>query len=257
MPAMTKTDDPRPQFLKDIGPSFLGETLFDAIPDTVYFVKDCAGRYVAINHTLVERAGCRSKRDIIGRTATDVFPGPLGQRIADQDLAVVRDGKPIHGELELHLYPDGKEGWCLTWKQPVTTPDGKITGLCGISRDLQQAAHSDPRMGAVSRVLGHIRRNLDAPLRLPELAALADCSVYQLDQRIRGLFGLSAGQYVTRARIELACARLSRTEQAIGQIALDCGYGDQAAFTRQFRKSVGLTPGAYRERHRSGPGAGQ
>lgn len=59
------------------------------------------------------------------------------------------------------------------------------------------------------------------------------------------------------ARIELACARLSWTEQAIGQIALDCGYGDQAAFTRQFRKSVGLTPRAYRERHRSGPSAGQ
>jgi AraC-like DNA-binding protein len=29
-------------------------------------------------------------------------------------------------------------------------------------------------------------------------------------------------------------------------LALECGYADQAAFTRQFRKSVGLTPGAYR-----------
>jgi AraC-like DNA-binding protein len=44
---------------------------------------------------------------------------------------------------------------------------------------------------------------------------------------------------------------------ASNQIALDCGYGDQAAFTLQFRKSVGLTPRAYRDRHRSGPSAGQ
>jgi AraC-like DNA-binding protein len=29
-------------------------------------------------------------------------------------------------------------------------------------------------------------------------------------------------------------------------LALECGYADQAAFTRQFHKSVGLTPRAYR-----------
>ena len=32
----------------------------------------------------------------------------------------------------------------------------------------------------------------------------------------------------------------------LSELALECGYADQAAFTRQFRKSVGLTPGAYR-----------
>ena len=30
------------------------------------------------------------------------------------------------------------------------------------------------------------------------------------------------------------------------QIALDCGYGDQSAFTRQFHATVGITPIAYR-----------
>jgi AraC-like DNA-binding protein len=32
----------------------------------------------------------------------------------------------------------------------------------------------------------------------------------------------------------------------LSELALECGYADQAAFTRQFHKSVGLTPGAYR-----------
>jgi AraC-like DNA-binding protein len=50
---------------------------------------------------------------------------------------------------------------------------------------------------------------------------------------------------------------LGITAPASNQIALDCGYGDQAAFTRQFQKLVGLTPRAYRDRHRSGPSAGQ
>jgi AraC-like DNA-binding protein len=40
----------------------------------------------------------------------------------------------------------------------------------------------------------------------------------------------------------------------VGQVALDCGYADQAAFARQFHRSVGLTPGQYRRLHRpAGP----
>jgi AraC-like DNA-binding protein len=35
-------------------------------------------------------------------------------------------------------------------------------------------------------------------------------------------------------------------------LALECGYADQAAFTRQFGKTVGLTPGAYRLATRRG-----
>ena len=97
-------------------------------------------------------------------------------------------------------------------------------------------------MAALSVVLDHIRENLDQPLHLPELAAMAGLSTYQLDQRIRSLFGISAGQYVARARIELACNRLRQTDQPISRIALDCGYADQAAFARQFRRSTGLTP---------------
>ena len=102
----------------------------------------------------------------------------------------------------------------------------------------------------VSGALAHIQENLDSPLRLGDLAEMTDLSNYQLDQRIRALFGISAGQYITRCRIEQACHQLERTEEAIGFIALNCGYSDQSAFTRQFGLSVGMTPRAYRESNR-------
>jgi AraC-like DNA-binding protein len=95
-------------------------------------------------------------------------------------------------------------------------------------------------------VLGYIDDHLDAALRIPDLAARARLSVFQFDQRIRTLFGLSAGQYLTRARIERACDRLRQSDAPISELALECGYADQAAFTRQFHKSVGLTPRSYR-----------
>jgi AraC-like DNA-binding protein len=83
-------------------------------------------------------------------------------------------------------------------------------------------------------------------LRIPELAARAGLSPFQFGQRIRALFGLSAGQYLSRLRIDRACDRLRHTNTPLSDLALECGYADQAAFTRQFHKSVGLTPGAYR-----------
>ncbi len=147
----------------------------------------------------------------------------------------------------MHLYPGGLEDWCLTWKRAITDRDGRIVGLSGISRDLNSPVSQQTELSSVSVALDHIAHNLAGPLRLEDLAALAGLSAYQLDQRVRALYGLSVGQYITRARIELACHLLKETGTAISQIAQACGYGDQTAFTRQFRRSVGLAPRAYRE----------
>ncbi|MCP5082564.1 MAG: AraC family transcriptional regulator [Alphaproteobacteria bacterium] len=243
---MTSTDA-NTQFFEALSKPFSGEELFDLVADTVYFLKDAEGCYVAVNQTLVERCGKARKSDLIGQRAEALFPEPLGERISAQDRAVVRDNRSIQAQLELHLYPGGNEDWCLTWKQPLAGADGSIIGLSGISRDLNSATSVQLELGQVSAALDHINDNLSALLRVEDLAALAGLSAYQLDQRVRTLYGLSVGQYITRARIELACHLLKRSSGAISQIALDCGYGDQTAFTRQFRRSVGLTPRAYRE----------
>ena len=239
------------RFIKMLNEPFVAEKLFDLIPDIVSFVKDEHGRYISANQTLVQRCGLASKDDLLGRTAVAVFPAPLGERILKQDLTVIRRAKPLQAQLERHLYPTGEQGWCLTWKVPIEDSHGQVIGLSGISRDLQSEPRADPDLQALAVVFDYIRENLDGSLRLSDLAALASLSTYQLDQRIRSLFGISAGQYITRARIEAACDRLMRTNDSICCIALDCGYGDQGAFTRQFRKSVGLTPKTYREQMRS------
>jgi PAS domain S-box-containing protein len=244
---MIRGEEARARFLKALGRPFVYDDLFDAITDTVFFVKDGEGRYVAVNRTLAVRTGRAHKSELIGRTARDVFPGVLGELIAEQDRAVLRDGRPIHGKLELHLYPTGSQDWCLTWKEPIVGRDNRIIGLSGISRDLQVRAGATSEIGNLSRVIEHIHSHIDAPLRMGDLAERAGMSPDQLDLRIRSLFGVSVRQYLVRARIELACSRLRQTDHPISRIALDCGYGDQAAFTRQFRKSVGMTPRQYQQ----------
>ncbi|KPL51168.1 hypothetical protein ABB55_02165 [Prosthecomicrobium hirschii] len=240
--------DPSP-LLSRLGRPFVCEDLFDAIGDTVFFVKDAAGRYVTVNRTLAARSGRARKEDLIGLTAAEVFPGILGRRIAEQDRRVIADREPIHGKLELHLYPGGAEDWCLTWKEPIVGDDQAVIGLTGISRDLQPIGGAGRDMSNLSRVIDHIEAEMDKPLRIDDLAARAGLTAHQLDARMRSLFGLSVRQYLIRARIERACSRLRLTDAPIVSIALDCGYADQAAFTRQFRKSVGITPAQYQRHH--------
>ena len=237
----TTEDDPAAALAAVLGRPFPGIELFDRIGDTVFFIKDHEARYVAANDTLARRCGFADSHALIGRKASEVFAAPLGERFEAQDLKVIAEGLSIRGRLELHLYPDGGEGWCLTWKEPLIDAAGAIRGLAGISRDAPALSTSAAVSAALSAVLAYIDDHLDQPLRIPELAARAGLSPFQFDQRIRALCGLSAGQYLSRLRIDRACDRLRHTGAPLSELALECGYADQAAFTRQFHKSVGLT----------------
>jgi AraC-like DNA-binding protein len=238
--------DPAAALAALLGRPFPGIELFDRIADTVFFIKDHEARYVAVNETLARRCRLAGSHALIGRKASEVFAAPLGERFEAQDLKVVAEGLSIRGRMELHLYPDGSEGWCLTWKEPLIDAAGVIRGLAGISRDAPALSESAPVSAALSGTLAYIDEHLSQPLRVPDLAARAGLSPFQFDQRIRALFGLSAGQYLSRLRIDRACDRLKHNSAPLSELALECGYADQAAFTRQFHKSVGLTPGAYR-----------
>ncbi len=235
-------------FLESIDGLLPVDRLFDGVPDIVFFVKDTKGRYMAVNDTLATRCGLANKEEAIGRTAEDLFPKPLGDAFAMQDLDILRSGTGIRDHLELHLYPGGRRGWCLTFKEPIPGRSGGVAGICGISRDLHPPGAQDGDYAALSAAVDHIHRHYDEALRLPALAAMAGLSVYQFDQRIRSLFHVTAGQYLVKVRIDAACKRLTTTGEPIAQIALACGYSDQSAFSRQFKQAVGISPMAYRKK---------
>jgi len=224
------------------------DRLFDGVPDIVFFVKDSAGRYMAVNDTLAARCNLPGKDAALGLTADELFPPPLGNAFALQDREILRDGNPIRDHLELHLYPGGRSGWCLTFKEPVIGKNGAVVGICGISRDLHSPGEQDEEFAALSGAVDYIHHHYDEALRLPVLAEMAGLSVYQFDQRIRALFHVTAGQYLVKVRIDAACHRLAGSNEAIAQIALSCGYSDQSAFSRQFKQAVGISPMAYRKK---------
>ncbi len=242
----------RQQFLETTVGMLPVDRLFDGVADIVFFIKDAAGRYMAVNDTLAVRCGLEGREQAIGRTAEELFPPPFGNAFATQDRAILQGGAAIRDHLELHLYPGGKSGWCLTYKEPIPGRRGGVAGLCGISRDLHAPGAQDGDFAAMSAAIDHIHRHYDEPLRLAALAEIAGMSVYQFDQRIRTLFRVTAGQYLVKVRIDTACQRLAAGGDPISRIALDCGYSDQSAFSRQFKQAVGMSPLAYRKRAKDG-----
>lgn len=225
---------------------FTGEALFDCLTDLTFFIKNRRGEYVVVNQELVTRCGRREKRELIGRKADEVFPRPLGQGYRVQDESLLKTGVPILNQLELQLYHSGGAGWCLTNKLPLRGRDGSVVGLVGISKDLQAPNERGDDYPALAAVVQHIQTHFAEPLRIGELAKRARLSAYQFDQRIRRIFQITTGQFVLKVRMDAAVRRLRETADPIATIALDCGYSDQSAFTRQFRQTVGLSPSEFR-----------
>jgi len=222
------------------------EALFDCLPDVVFFVKNRRGEYTVVNQTLVERCGKRARSELVGRRADEVFPGPLGRSYRAQDEQVLSSGEPIHDQLELHFYPSGRRGWCITHKLPLRAGDGVVSGLYGFSRDLQAADERGEDYSQVAQAMRRIHTEYDQPLRVRELARRAGLSVYQFDRRMRRIFHIGAGQLIQKVRLEAALHRLRESDASIAEIASACGYSDQSAFTRRFHRTVGMSPSEYR-----------
>jgi len=222
------------------------EQLFDHVPETVFFIKDRRGHYVAVNQTLVERCGLREKRELIGRHVRAVFPKELAERYANQDETVLRTGHPIIDRLELHWYVRRQSGWCLTTKLPWRDEAGNIAGLVGISRDLRAPGDRETIPKSLAATLEHLETHCADPISPASLARHAGLSPVRFARLIKRIFRMTPHQLITQTRLAAASHLLRETDRSVAEIAFDCGFYDHSAFTRAFRSVTDLTPTQFR-----------
>lgn len=221
--------------------------LLESLVDVIFCAKDTEHRYVAVNLAFVRRTGRRSRRDVLGARASDVFaPGPA-ERYEEQDRRVFATGRPLRDELELIRRPDGSMGWYVTTKIPVHEGE-RVAGLVSLSRDLRRPSDETVEVAALSSVVRLVREHDESQraLAVADLAAAADCTVEQLQRRMRRVFGISPTQYLLRERVDRAARLLAGTTVPIAEVAARCGFYDQAQLTRHFGRFIGLTPAQYR-----------
>jgi AraC-like DNA-binding protein len=225
----------------------VADSLFDSLDNVIYCVKNHQRQYVSVNNAFVARVRLPNKAALLGRTARELFPMPLAAGFEQQDDTVFLTGKEVRDRLERVTNTKGESGWFLAHKVPVRDAQGNVVALAGISCDLGAPADENPGYAVVAGAIETIQRDYAEPLRVENLARHAGMSPAQFDRRMRTIVHVSPRQFLTKTRLDAAADALRETDWPLGEIALKCGFYDQAMFCRQFRQATGLTPRQYRE----------
>jgi AraC family transcriptional regulator len=99
------------------------------------------------------------------------------------------------------------------------------------------------------KVRDYVDSHITGPIVVAELGALVRHSKAHFSRSFKRTFGESPHAFVVRRRLELAAQHMLETDISLSDIALRCGFVDQAHLCRQFRQATGHTPGAWRRAH--------
>jgi AraC-like DNA-binding protein len=115
-----------------------------------------------------------------------------------------------------------------------------------VAKRCAQSPASSSAVGKVAETIIYMSENLHEPLRMPELARLANLSPDYFSEIFKQQTGCSPRDYLHLLRIHRACQLLSESGLSIKEIASQLGYQDPFHFSRQFKAFQGLSPRAYR-----------
>jgi len=93
----------------------------------------------------------------------------------------------------------------------------------------------------------YIDSHMKEPASIDEMAKVCGVSSRTLLRRFKAQTGLSPMEFLNRTRLERAARMLREGCAGIKDIALDCGFCDGNYFSKQFKKSFGLSPRAFRQ----------
>jgi AraC-like DNA-binding protein len=109
----------------------------------------------------------------------------------------------------------------------------------------------DPQLGMA---LKSIHEDAAGPWTVESLAAAAGMSRSAFALRFKELLGQTPLDYVTEWRMQKAIRLLQQGDKKLVEIAQSVGYDSDAAFSKAFKRVVGLAPGEYRRNGLEEPG---
>lgn len=99
----------------------------------------------------------------------------------------------------------------------------------------------------VGRALALMHERPDHPWSVDDLAREVGLSRSALHERFMKFLGDAPMHYLANWRIQLGARLLRESNRNVAAIALDVGYDSEAAFSRAFRRIVGMPPAAWRK----------
>lgn len=95
-------------------------------------------------------------------------------------------------------------------------------------------------------ILGYMERHYTEPIALDKLATRASLSKGAFIRSFKKHFGKTPLEYLIDIRLRKAADLLRTTNHSIGEIAEEVGFNDSNYFSRQFKKTLNVSPREWR-----------
>ncbi|MFW9877175.1 MAG: PAS domain S-box protein, partial [Candidatus Thorarchaeota archaeon] len=191
------------------------EAIFDRIP-AIIFRKSKKGEYTQVNQSFADGFNL-NKDDIIGKTSFDFFPSEQAEIFHEDDLKVMRSGKPQFNEMNVNV--DGETRRLIMNKIPQFNTEGEVIGLIGITIDItQQNAFEQELIESEKRYRQLIEDSLEGVWIIDENAnttlinpSMARILGYEVDEMI----GINLFDLTTPEDIEATKKTLERRKMGV------------------------------------------
>ena len=153
---------------------------------------------------------------------------------------IVRN-KPLAAEQLREILREYEEG--KLYSREVNSARMKLLLL-----DLLRASHLPEESASeiTDAVIGYIRENYTRPISNEEIGRALNFHPNYLNRLMKRCTGQSIHRYLIGFRLRQATALLQNTNLSVGEIAARTGFTDVQQFSKSFRKSIGIPPGAFR-----------
>lgn len=125
-------------------------------------------------------------------------------------------------------------------------------GLYHEAASLPLREHRRKRITQLKQTFQLIDSQYQQPLTLTDLAQAANLSPNYFCRFFQKITHHSPIDYLNRYRIEMACLKLTHTNDSITEIAFSCGFNDVSYFIRLFRRYKETSPRKYKQLMKEG-----
>jgi len=175
----------------------------------VICLRDIDGRFLLVNRWFLRLFGLR-EAEVMGRSASEIFPEPEAVRLQAIHRSAVRSGKPFVSEL--HLQVRGEDRIFRAHQFPVRDSHGRLQSVCTIAMDMTETVRAEAE-----------KRDLESRLqqaqRLESVGRLAGGVAHDFNNMLTGIMGFA----------QLALSRLPADHGARKQLERIVETGERAA----------------------------
>ena len=133
------------------------DIILDLMPGIVAY-KDSKNNFIRVNKYLAE-AHNMTKEEMEGKSCFDIYPSEDAQKYWDDDLEIIKSGKP---KLAIEEPWESEEGtrWLSTSKIPYIDENGEAKGILGIAIDITERKKAEEKLRESQEQLNSIFSNL-------------------------------------------------------------------------------------------------